>query len=472
MTGLNIIAFVFALIGAGLSIFQPVISIPNFGAGYNFGGFSFLDILMESPSGSDAYLGALEIIIIALIAIVYGFCTLMRLTKRQHIFGLTACSIWLFVRIGIFVSNTNSFQRSFAGGFMSYQKTLLIWACCYAVAAICAYMDKNSTQTQNTATSTSSYSNTSQTSSVHSECSKTEIKAPKAEKIFEPILGVEAQALVKRAFIFMEDNNIDEAERYLEQALRQDPENSLAYLGKLMIALKVHNIDELSSISSSLKEQKLFQRALKFANDEEKIKLEHCLETNEKNNEALKQADIEKKYVQVLDMMKTINSSTRAQNILNLLISIAPYKDTEALMQEIRKKKQDIEILERKYAEAWSAKREVERLNLPDIEEINRIAEMFETLGDYQDSKSLAEEIRRSGIERIEEAKRSRRIKKWLMIFVTMAIIGACAFYAYTKISEQKAAQLRIEAEKNEEKSRIEALKLELQNRKSNENGN
>lgn len=86
----------------------------------------------------------------------------------------------------------------------------------------------------------------------------------------------------------MDDNNIDEAERYLEQALRQDPENSLAYIGKLMIELKVHNLDELSNISSSLKEQKLFQRALKFANDEKKIKLERCLEVNEKNLEAKK----------------------------------------------------------------------------------------------------------------------------------------------------------------------------------------
>ena len=103
---------------------------------------------------------------------------------------------------------------------MSYQKTLLIWACCYAIAAICAYMDKNSVQTQNTSTSTSNYSNTSQTSLVHSEFPKTEIKTPKDEKIFEPILGVETQALVKRAFIFMDDNNIDEAEHYLEQALR------------------------------------------------------------------------------------------------------------------------------------------------------------------------------------------------------------------------------------------------------------
>ena len=230
------------------------------------------------------------------------------------------------------------------------------------------------------------------------------------KKTFEPVLGVETEALVKRAFLFLEDKEFDEAERYIEQALRQDPENSFAYLGKLMTELKVHNTDELSRSSSCLKEHKLFQRALKFANDEEKIQLERCLETNEKNHEAQKQAETERKYVKALRMMKTIDTSTRAQNILNLLASITPYKDTEALTQEVRQKKHDIEVIEKKYSEAWSAKREVERLNLPDIEAINRIAEMFEALGDYKDCKSLAEEIRRSGMsvsKRPKEAEES-----------------------------------------------------------------
>lgn len=478
MTSLNIIAFIFALIGAGLSIFQPVISIPSFGAGYNFGGFSFLDILIESPSGSDAYLGALEIIIVALIAIVYGFCTLLRLTTRQHIIGLTACSIWLFVRIGIFLSNTNSLQRSFAGGFMSYQKTLLIRAWCYAISAICAYIDKNSVQTQNTSTpiSTSSYSNTSQTSSLLSEIPKTEIKTPKEEKIFEPVLGIETQALVKRAFIFMDDNNIDEAERYLEQALRQDPENSLAYIGKLMIELKVHNLDELSNISSSLKEQKLFQRALKFANDEKKIKLERCLEVNEKNLEAKKQANNEQKYIKALTMKEKISSSSDAQNIINLLTSIVPYKDSEALIQEIRPIKKKFEELEKKYSEAWSEKRAVEGQKKADISEFNRVAGLFELLGDYKDCKSLAEEIRRSGIERTEKAKKDKKTTIILAI-VLVAVIGGVLLIKFyqswnERAEQEKIEQARIEAEKKEEKSSIETLKLELQNRKSNENGN
>ena len=256
--------------------------------------------------------------------------------------------------------------------------------------------------------------------------------------------------------MFMTDNDFDEAERYLEQALRQDPENSSAYLGKLMTELKIHNTDELSKVSKSLKGEKLFQRALSFANDEERRQLEGYVE-------AQKQAETERKYAKAQEMMKTIDSSTRAQHILDLLVPIVPYKDTEALIQEVSQKKKDIEILEKKYADAYSAKREVDRSNLTDIEEINRVAGMFEALGDYKDCKSLAEEIRRSGIERIKEAKRSKLIRKCLIIVVVMAILGAGAFYAYTKISERKAEQARIEAEKNEEKSRIEALRKELQ---------
>lgn len=471
---MNIAAFIFALVGAGLSIFQPVISIPNFGSGYSLGGFSFLDILTESSSGSDAYLGALEIIIIALIACVYGLCTLMRITKRQHIFGLSACSIWLFVRIGIVLSNTNSLQRSFAGGFFSYQKTLLIWACCYALAAIFAYLDKNSMQTKEKLNSSFSSSTTSSTTtSFHFETQKNEVSSPKTEKKFEPVIGVETQALVKRAFIFMEDKNIDEAERYFEQALRQDPENSSAYLGKLMIELKVHNIDELSNISIPLNEQKLFQRALQFADDEEKIRLEYCLEAQNQQIEVKRQAENEQKYINALKMREKLNSSLDAQNLINLLTSIAPYKDSEIIIQEIRHKKQELEEIERKYSDAWMAKREtesLENLKYPNIEKFNRAADMFEALGDYKDCKSIAQELRHSGVEAVERARRSRKKTIILATVLVAVIVGAGIFYAVQKINKSNALkreeQARIEAEKNEEKSRIEALKLELQNRK------
>ena len=153
-----------------------------------------------------------------------------------------------------------------------------------------------------------------------------------------------------------------------------------------------------------------------------------------------------------------------------------PYKDSEAIIQEIKQIKQKFEELEKKYSEAWSEKRVIEQQKKTDISEFNRVASLFDLLGDYKDCKSLAEEIRRSGIERIEKVKKDKKTMIILAI-VLVAVIGSVLLIKFyqnwnERAEQEKIEQARIEAEKNEEKSRIEALKLELQNRKSNENGN
>ena len=116
-------------------------------------------------------------------------------------------------------------------------------------------------------------------------------------ELFEPVLGVETPALIKRAFIFLEDGDFYEAERYFEQALNQDPENSQSYLGKLIAEMKLRNIEELSEIEKPLQEQKLFQRAIQFANEEEKLRLEKCLQNQKvKIQEKLRLAELGKKF--------------------------------------------------------------------------------------------------------------------------------------------------------------------------------
>lgn len=148
-----------------------------------------------------------------------------------------------------------------------WMKTAFIWALCYIAAAVCAFLDK-SPETH----APSVPANTAP--------SATPITAQPVPKTFEPILGVETEALIKRGRIFLSDDDFAEAERYFEQALRQDPENSQAYLGKLMAELRVHNADELSRIPSPLGEQKLFRRAMEFANDDEKLTIQKYLAAN------------------------------------------------------------------------------------------------------------------------------------------------------------------------------------------------
>ena len=337
---------------------------------------------------------------------------------------------------------------------------MLLQVLCFSLASYFAHEDEQE-EYRNANSKTAYYPSTTSTTS-----STQNSPAPQKPKTFEPVLGVETDALIKRGNIFLEENNFDEAERYFEQAINQSPENSQAYLGKLMAELKVHNTDELSKVSTPLKEHKLFQRALSFATEEEKRTLESYLEIQEQNI-------TEKTYSKALKNKERINSSSDAQNIIKVLKSIAPYKDSETIIQELELKKKDFEVLEKNYMNAHVAKREldsIQNLKNPDIEKFNRIAEMFEALGDYKHSKTLAEEIRRSGVESVEKFKKEKRNKKLAMIFIIIAIIAIGVFYGYRKITEhakqQRIEQSRIEAEKQEEKSRIEALKLELQGQK------
>ena len=204
-----------------------------------------------------------------------------------------------------------------------WMKTVLIWGLCYIGASFCAYMDEEPEHDNSSKLSTQSVS--------------VSASSPSKPKDFEPIIGVKTSALLRRGNIFINDDDFDKAEHYFEQALRQDPENSQAYLGKLMAVMKVHNIDELSRVSSSLSEDKLFKHAVEFANDEEKAALQKCLEANKIYIEALKQ-----------------------------------------------------EQQQREYQKACYLKKDAEEEN--DIDAMNRAKKIFERLGNYKDSKSLAEE--------------------------------------------------------------------------------
>ena len=101
------------------------------------------------------------------------------------------------------------------------------------------------------------------------------------KKTYEPVIGIETTALIKRAFLFLEDGEIYNAERYIEQALNQDPENPQVYMAKLMLKYRVKSpVELLNKLNTPLEEEKLFQRALRFAVGEYKSQLEGLAQTS------------------------------------------------------------------------------------------------------------------------------------------------------------------------------------------------
>ena len=72
-------------------------------------------------------------------------------------------------------------------------------------------------------------------------------------------------ALLTRAFIFLEEESFDKADIYLEAVLNQEPENAQAYLGKLMVELRVKCKTDLINYDSPFDDSKNYQKIVRFA---------------------------------------------------------------------------------------------------------------------------------------------------------------------------------------------------------------
>lgn len=72
------------------------------------------------------------------------------------------------------------------------------------------------------------------------------------------------EPLLKRAFMYLEDGSWGEADAYCERVLDQDPENAMAYLGKLMAELKVNNRENLSECDDVFEENGNYQKIMRF----------------------------------------------------------------------------------------------------------------------------------------------------------------------------------------------------------------
>ena len=80
-----------------------------------------------------------------------------------------------------------------------------------------------------------------------------------------------SEAILKRAFMLLEDAEWQKADELLEQVLNHDPENASAYVGKLMIDVKVN------------KEENLGKRIVDFSNNINYINATKFADSNTKN---------------------------------------------------------------------------------------------------------------------------------------------------------------------------------------------
>jgi len=76
-------------------------------------------------------------------------------------------------------------------------------------------------------------------------------------------------SLIVRAYLFLEDSRFDKADEYFERVLDINPHNSKAYIGKLLCQLRFSSIENLIDVKSFLTSYDYYNKAVRFANEEE-----------------------------------------------------------------------------------------------------------------------------------------------------------------------------------------------------------
>ena len=146
------------------------------------------------------------------------------------------------------------------------------------------------------------------------------------------------EPLLKRATLFLEDGNWQEADQYCERVLDLDPENAQAYLYKLMAKLRVRTKESLRDLREPFDNEDNYHKTLRFADKALAEELEEAIAyIKEKKEEARKESI----YSYALSFMKKANDEKTFKSMARDFGSISGYKDSDSLKKQCEEKAEE-----------------------------------------------------------------------------------------------------------------------------------
>lgn len=153
--------------------------------------------------------------------------------------------------------------------------------------------------------------------------------------------AVSIAPLLKRGFMFCEDGEWTSANEYFEKVLDQDPENSDAYLGKLMAACRAKKREMLKHCDIPFNDNDNFKKVMRFGDDSLKAELDGYIEHIKDRNENTRKEGIYKDAVAKM-ARKDLKGYEDAETAF---ASIKGYKDATELQincqKEIDRKREE-----------------------------------------------------------------------------------------------------------------------------------
>lgn len=156
-----------------------------------------------------------------------------------------------------------------------------------------------------------------------------------------------ALPLIKRAYMCLEDGEWNKADDFCEQALNIDPENALAYVGKLMALLQVHDREELKNQPEPFSGNNDYKKAVRFADEELKKELQGYITSIEYRNservydravKLMNKAKAEDDYSEAAKLFKTIKGHKDAADLIDKCHELERKMHVDGLIKQARDK--------------------------------------------------------------------------------------------------------------------------------------
>lgn len=226
--------------------------------------------------------------------------------------------------------------------------------------------------------------------------------------------------LLRRVYLFMEDGDWTSADDYCEKVLDHNPECAEAYLGKMMVELKVRRRENLQDQAEPFDNNSNYKKALRFGDERLQNELKDA-------NRAIRQRNERAKLLAAYKAAEKLFTSARVKEdylkAAAAFDAIADFEDSREKAQACREKHDEVHY-GGLYAGAVAlmnhAKSEEDFLNA---------GKAFEKIKDYQDSEKLARDC-------VEKASYARKNEIYL---------AAIALMTGNKVSNYKKALTQFE---------------------------
>lgn len=204
--------------------------------------------------------------------------------------------------------------------------------------------------------------------------------------------------LLKRAFIFLEDQDWKSADDYCEKVLDIDPECAQAYLGKLLAALQVKKVSSLADQPEPFDKNALYAKVVRYADEDLKSQLAGYLAYIPYRNAlyAKEHAHSESEFKQAAQMFGKIRSYRDSAQLEEQCLNQAEIERKESIY--------NMALAAIKEKPSWSTEKRTSK-------DFQRAISLFESISDWKDSAKQLEACR-AKLEEILVIEQKERIER------------------------------------------------------------